>query len=110
MSEISSSILETVRRVGLKAEIYLSPADQEAFVLATNAENFNMTKFAKTMGMMNIEGMGLLCQYNPEWKRPVASVNTLNDLSLVTYMDRWNRGAARLNYDFRGPRAVFLPK
>lgn len=110
LSEISSAILETIRRVGLKGEIYLSPADQEAFILATELPTFDMERFARGMKMIGIEGMGLLCQFDPAWKRPPASVNTLNDLSLVTYMDRWNRGAARLNYDFRGPRAIFLPK
>ncbi len=110
LSEISSAILETVRRAGLKAEIYLSPADQEAFVIATARKDFDMNRFATAMSMTGADGLGFLCQFIPSWKRPPASVNTLNDLSLVTYMDRWNRGGARKNYDFRGSRSVFLPR
>ncbi len=110
LTEVSTSILETVRRAGLKAEIYMSPGDQEAFILATQREDFDMAKFARSMGLSNPQGMGMICQYRPDWKRPEVKINTLNDLALVNYMDRWNRGGARKNYDFRGVRSVFLPQ
>ncbi len=110
LNEISSSILETVQKAGLKGSIYVSPRDQEAFVLATNRADFDMERFAKTVGMFGTQGMALFCQYRSDWKRPPAKVNTLNELALVTYMDRWSRGAAKKNYDFRGVRAAFLPE
>ncbi len=110
LSEVSSSILETVRRAGLKAEVYVSPGDQEAFILATRRDDFDMAKFSRAMGLTNLQGMGLVCRYQSDWKRPEVKINTLNDLALVNYMDRWNRGGARKNYDFRGVRAVFLPQ
>lgn len=112
LSPIPAVIRETARAVGMNAHIYVSPRDEEAFVLATPDPAFSIDAFTTRVGMRGLAGLGILCSYNPEWKFPSVPirVNTLNTLTLSQDMLDWYKTAGKSFFNYRGSHGIFLPE
>jgi len=112
LSPVPLTVRETARAVGLNAHVYVSPRDEEAFVLATPDSKFDMSAFARQLGITGMSGMGLVCTYDESWRMPAGKVqvNTLNTLSLAGVMLEWYRKAGQQAFfNYRGVQAAFLP-
>lgn len=105
------SIRDTMRALGFNASLYVSVQDEEAFVLATMNPKFDMLAFAKKIGILGLQGMGLVCSYNPDWKTPEVKINTLNTLTVSRYMLDWySKAGAGMFFNYRGTQSAFLPE
>lgn len=111
LSEVTTSIEKTLQKLGLKATAYVASKDSEAFVLAWKNSAFEMDEFAKKIGLYQENGMGSLCTYRANWKRPAqVEINTLNTLPISRYMLDWFRNRQGSFFVYRGTHAVFLPE
>jgi len=107
----AASIRNTLRAIGFSADIYVSPRDEEAFVLGTPLPNFDMLAFSKKIGIVGLSGLGLICTYNSKWRIPAAEITTLNTLKISSYMYDWYRKAnPTMFFNFRGQKSIFLPE
>ena len=109
LSRVTSCILKTVQTVGMHAYPYVSPDEREAFVLATNLNNFDMKEFSRENGFLGNGPLSGVCRYEPRWKVPQVEVNTLNALPLSRYLFEWHKTNKDKIFFYRGNHLVFLP-
>ena len=109
VSKITSSILKTVRAVGVSAFPYVSPDEREAFVMATNDKNFSMEEFSREQGFLGNAPLSVICRYEPKWLIPDVEINTLNTLPLSRYVYQWHKTNTDKLFFYRGNHLIFLP-
>lgn len=111
LSNVTASVAKTIESVGGRAFPYISVLDNEAFILATKNQEFDMESFARKIGILGEAGFGQICTYNPKWVMPQVETNTLNTLTIAKYMLDWiNMGKKTIFFHYRGNRANFLPE
>jgi len=111
LSEVTSSIIQTLLKIDLHASAYVASSDAEAFVLAWKNSSFDMDAFSESLGMYNESGVGSLCTYRKTWKQPQGiEVNTLNTLPISRYMLDWFKQRQGSFFVYRGAHSVFLPE
>lgn len=110
ISRISAGIAHAVEAAGLKASIYFTPRDADAFVLATSDPDFSMRSFAEKVGIVAGGPLSGMCAYDPAGRRPATELNTLNTLPLASDAVAWYREAGGNGFfHFRDSFGVFLP-
>lgn len=109
LSDVNACVKRTLAAIGYRSHVYASTQDEDSFVLVTPNPKFDMLAFAKRVGIVGLNGMGLICNYDPTWKEPIVKVNTLNTLVLSDYMLKWFKTAGGPFFNYRGSHSVFLP-
>ncbi len=110
ISRITAGIAQAVEAAGLKASIYFTPRDADAFVLASSDPDFSMDSFAAKVGIVAGGPLSGMCAYDPQGRRPATELNTLNTLPLARDAVAWYREAGGNSFfHFSDSFGVFLP-
>lgn len=110
ISSVTAGIAHAVEAAGLKASIYFTPRDADAFVLASSDPDFSMDAFAAKVGIAAGGPLSGMCAYDPEGRRPATELNTLNTLPLARDAVAWYREAGGQSFfHYSDSFGIFLP-